>query len=400
MDFNAYQKVLSGTARGEECPFPPEEFEQRLARVRTRMSEEDISALLVTDPADIFYLTGYSTFEVSVHVALVVTPSDLLLQVPSIEMGPAMVTTRVSRVVGYRWEGIGEVLIPLVDALTGYEDRVGVDFWHGSLRHGVIEGIRARLPDVRFVDSGALLKKVRKVKSAAELECLRQSARITAIGLDAAVSAIQPGMSDNDVAAIGAESLLSAGSEFMSMQPIVTVGSRSGVIHTNHKRYLVGAGDVVFLEFGAAWHRYTSPMMQTVVVGEPTRKMQKVFDGCHRVVGALLKAIRPGVTFDFAAQAAEKALEPLAEEVFFSGVFGYTVGAQFPPSWVEGSGFIARGQSSAFQPGMVFHLPICLRIPGQWGIGCSETVGVTEKGAECLTRNPWMLTHSSRKSSR
>ena len=92
-----------------------------------------------------------------------------------------------------------------------------------------------------------------------------------------------------------------------------------------------------------------------------------------------------------AAQAAEQALKPLADQVFFSGVFGYTVGAQFPPSWVEGSGFIARGGTTEFRPGMVFHLPICLRVPGQWGIGCSETILVTKKGAEPITSNPWTL---------
>lgn len=400
MDFNAYQTALSSAARGAECPFPPAEFEQRLAKVRAGMTRDDISALLLTDPSDIFYLTGYSTFEVSVHVALVVKPSSLLLQVPSIEVGPAMVTTRVERVVGYRWEGIGEVLEPLVEALSGCEERVGIDFWHGSLRHGVIEGIRARLADIRFVDSALLLKRVRIVKSAVELACLRRSAHITGLALNAAVAAVRPGMTDNDVAAVGAEALLAAGSEFMSMQPIVTVGFRSSIIHTNHKRFAIEQGDPVFLEFGAAWKRYTAPMMQTVVAGEPTRKMQQVFDGCRRVVDALRMAIRPEVGFDAAAEAAEKALAPLAGEVFFSGVFGYTVGAQFPPSWVEGSGFIARGQSSCFRPGMVFHLPLCLRVPGQWGIGCSETILVTESGAEPLTTNPWSLVQSSRNSVR
>ncbi|MEX2473958.1 M24 family metallopeptidase [Marinobacter sp.] len=391
MDFIAYQKALSSAARGTECPFPSGEFDQRLSRVRARMVEDDISALLLTDPSDIFYLTGYSTFEVSVHVALVVTQSRLLLQVPSIEVGPAMVTTRVDRVAGYRWEGIGEVLEPLVAALSGVEDRVGIDFWHGSLRHGVIEGIRVRLPDIRFVDSALLLKRVRIVKSSAELACLRRSAHITGQALKEAIAVIRPGVTDNEIAAVGAQALLAAGSEFMSMQPIVTVGPRSGIIHTNHRRCAVEAGNPVFLEFGAAWKRYTAPMMQTVVAGEPTHSMRRVFDGCRRVVDALLDAIRPGVSFDVAAQAAEKALAPLAGEVFFSGVFGYTVGAQFPPSWVEGSGFIARGQSSRFQPGMVFHLPICLRMPGHWGIGCSETVLITDNGAEPLTNNPWTL---------
>ncbi|MBW4934002.1 M24 family metallopeptidase [Marinobacter sp. F4206] len=391
MDFNAYQKALSLQSRGSECPFPPEEYDQRLSRVRNRMEADDIDALLLTDCSDIFYLTGYSTFEVSVHVALVVTASSLLLQVPSIEMGPAMVTTRVREVSGYRWEGIGEVLGPLIDALNDSADTVGIDAWHGSLRQGVLEGLKARLPGVRFVDAGGLVKKVRLVKSEAEIGFLRRSAGITAEGLRAAVAAVHPGMTDNDVAAVGARALLEAGSEFMSMQPIVTAGVRSSVIHANHKRCRIEPGEPVFLEFGSAWHRYTAPMMQTVVAGSPSVDMRRVFDGCRRIVDALLAAVRPGVTFDSAAQAAEKALAPLAGMVFFSGVFGYTVGAQFPPSWVEGSGFIARGGNTEFRPGMVFHLPICLRVPGQWGIGCSETILVTDQGAEPITANPWSL---------
>ncbi len=391
MDFNAYQKTLARELRGRECPFPEAEYDQRLKHLRARMSGDGVGALLLTDPSDLFYLTGYSTFEVSVHVALVVTADTLTLQVPSIETGPAMVTTRVDNVIGYRWEGIGDVLDPLAQALSGQGTTVGIDYWHGSLRQGVVEGLKQRLPDTRFVDASGMLKSIRIVKSAAELDCLRQSARITGQGIEAAVAAIRPGITDNDIAAVGAEALLAAGSEFMSMQPIVTVGQRSSVIHTNHKRCRVEEGDSVFLEFGAVWQRYTAPMMRTVVAGQPSARMRSVFDGCRRVVDALQATMIPGRTFDSAARAAEQAMAPLADDVFFSGVFGYTVGAQFPPSWVEGSGFIARGEEAVFQPGMVFHLPICLRIPGQWGIGCSDTVLVGENGAEPLTSNPWRL---------
>ncbi|MDF0748741.1 Xaa-Pro peptidase family protein [Marinobacter sp. 71-i] len=391
MDFNAYQKTLASELRGRECPFPQAEYDQRLERLRAKMAADDIGALLLTDPSDLFYLTGYSTFEVSVHVALVVTAEVLTLQVPSIETGPATITTRVDNVLGYRWEGIGDVLDPLAQALNGQGERVGVDYWHGSLRQGVLEGLKQRLPDIRFVDASGMLKSIRIVKSPAEIDCLRQSARMTGQGIEAAAAAIRPGMTDNDIAAVGAETLLAGGSEFMSMQPIVTVGQRSSVIHTNHKRCRVEEGDAVFLEFGAVWQRYTAPMMRTVVAGTPSARMRSVFDGCRRVVDALQAAMIPGRSFDSAARAAEQAMAPLADEVFFSGVFGYTVGAQFPPSWVEGSGFIARGESAVFQPGMVFHLPICLRIPGQWGIGCSDTVLVGEQGTEPLTANPWRL---------
>ncbi|KAA1176204.1 aminopeptidase P family protein [Marinobacter salinexigens] len=391
MDFNDYQKALPNELRGMECPFPEAEYARRLARVRDLMAVSDLDALLLTDPSDIFYLCGYSTFEVSVHTTLVVTESSLMLQVPSIEMGPAVMTTRVERVSGYRWEGIGEVLTPLVDELNHAADTVGIDAWHGSLRQGVLEGLKSRLPGVRFIHSGGLVKKVRIVKSELELSYLRRSAEISAIGLRAATEAVQAGVTDNDIAAAGSRAMLAAGSEFMSMQPIVTTGRRSSVIHSSHRRCRIESGDSVFMEFGAAWNRYTAPMMQTVVAGSPTPEMHQVFNGCRRVVDALLASIKPGGTFDAAAETAEKALEPLVDKVFFSGVFGYTVGAQFPPSWVEGSGFIARGGNTEFKPGMVFHLPICLRVPGKWGIGCSETVVVSDTGAEPITDNPWTL---------
>ena len=392
MDFNAYRNALSPRFRGVECPFPETEYQQRLQRVRSSMARAELGALLVTDPSDILYLTGYGTFEVSVHVALVVTHDDLMLQVPSIEMGPALTTTRVEQIHGYRWEGIEDVLDPLIEVLGESIETVAVDAWHGSLRTGVLDGLRTRLPSVRFVPADGLLKRIRIVKSPAELEYLRESARITATGLAAARAMIEPGVTDNDVAAAGARALLEAGSEFMSMQPIVTTGRRSSFIHCNHRRTRIEKGDSVFLEFGSAWYRYTAPMMQTVVAGgQPTDDMRRVHDGCRRIVDALLASVRPGASFDDAARAAEKALEPLADEVFFSGVFGYTVGAQFPPSWVEGSGFIARGGGAQFEAGMVFHLPVCLRVPGQWGIGCSETIVVTDKGAEPITRNPWAI---------
>ena len=101
--------------------------------------------------------------------------------------------------------------------------------------------------------------------------------------------------------------------------------------------------------------------------------------------------MRPGNSFDAAAQAADALLAPQRDQYFFSGVFGYAVGAQFPPSWVEGTGFIAKGQHRPFEANMVFHLPLCLRVPGQWGVGISDTVVVTEQGAKPLTNNDWKL---------
>lgn len=391
MDHHAYRHALAERWQGAELPFAPAEFEARLARVRRAMAREGLEALLLTDPADLYYLTGYHTFEVSVHACLVVTAERLVLQVPSIETGPAVVTARVDEILGYRWESLDEVIAPLAETLAPH-GAIGLDTFGAGLRHGVIRELQRRLGAERFRDDGGtLLDRIRLVKTPAELDCLRESARITAVGLRAAEALIAPGVGDNDLAAEGARAMLAAGGEFMSLQPIVTCGARSGIIHVNHKRRLIAADEPVFLEFGAAYQRYTAPMMRTVVAGRASREMREVRDLCRALFETLLAEMRPGNTFDAAARAAEATLAPRAGRLFFSGVFGYAVGAQFPPSWVEGTGYIARGQGVEFADDMVFHLPLCLRRPGEWGIGISDTVRVTPRGGEPLTDNDWRL---------
>ncbi|WP_040479890.1 M24 family metallopeptidase [Vreelandella boliviensis] len=390
MDYHHYREALAETLAQSEVPFPAAEYQARLDNVRQAMTAQGLDALLLTDPADINYLTGYHTFEVSVHACLVCTQGRLVLQVASIETGAAVVTARVDEIIGYRWENLDEIITPLADLLHPCQ-LIGIDGWSSGLRFGVIDALMQTIGRERFSEAGMVVDAIRLVKSPTELEMLQESARITALGLETAIHSIRPGMTDNDIAAIGAKALLENGSEFMSLQPIVTSGHRIGVIHVNHKRRVIQANEPVFLEFGAAYQRYTAPMMRTAVTGVPSPALSATRDLCRSIFEALCDTMRPGNTFDAAAQTADALLAPQRDQLFFSGVFGYAVGAQFPPSWVEGTGFIAKGQTRTFETNMVFHLPLCLRVPGQWGVGISDTVVVTEHGAKPLTNNDWRL---------
>ncbi|SDN96736.1 M24 family metallopeptidase [Vreelandella arcis] len=390
MDYHHYREALAETLAQSELPFPATEYQARLDKVRNGMVEHGLDALLLTDPADINYLTGYHTFEVSVHACLVCTPERLVLQVASIETGAAVVTALVDEIIGYRWENLDEIITPLADLLAPCQ-QIGIDGWGSGLRVGVLEALAQTIGRQRFSEAGGVLDAIRIVKRPAELEMLKESARITAAGLEAAIQVIRAGMTDNDIASAGAQALLANGSEFMSLQPIVTSGPRIGVIHVNHKRHIIQPNEPVFLEFGAAYQRYTAPMMRTAITGTPSQAHAATRDLCRALFETLCDAMRPGNTFDDAARAADALLDPQRDRLFFSGVFGYAVGAQFPPSWVEGTGYIAKGQMRPFEANMVFHLPLCLRVPGQWGVGLSDTVVVTEQGGQPITTNDWQL---------
>ncbi|MGO2242648.1 MAG: aminopeptidase P family N-terminal domain-containing protein, partial [Halomonas sp.] len=113
MDYHHYREALTETLAQSEVPFLAGEYQARLDKVRHAMEQQAFDALLLTDPADINYLTGYHTFEVSVHACLVCTQARLVLQVASIETGAAVVTAQVDEIIGYRWENLDEIIAPL-----------------------------------------------------------------------------------------------------------------------------------------------------------------------------------------------------------------------------------------------------------------------------------------------
>jgi Xaa-Pro aminopeptidase len=74
------------------------------------------------------------------------------------------------------------------------------------------------------------------------------------------------------------------------------------------------------------------------------------------------------------------------DTAYFHGLFGYSVGIGFPPGWYETLGFDIRADNERdLEAGMVFHVPVSLRLPGQFGVNQSQTVLITETGVDPLT---------------
>jgi Xaa-Pro dipeptidase len=67
------------------------------------------------------------------------------------------------------------------------------------------------------------------------------------------------------------------------------------------------------------------------------------------------------------------------------GVYAYAVGMGYQPSWCEQAVYIAEGQERVLEPGMTFHVPMCIWYPAELGVGFSETIAITEDGCELLT---------------
>lgn len=372
----------------EGLSFPVSEYERRLGELRKRMAARNLDVVLITDPGNLFYLTGHQTSGYSYFQCLIVPLSDK----------PAMVTRKLeeSNVVHRTWVEItrpysdtGDAIqttfnalkeFKLHEAVVGYErnsyffpayqqDRMHDAFTRGNL-----------------VDCFGIVEETRICKSELELDFMRKAAHAAEQGMLAGYDAAAPGVSENVVAAEICRAMFAAGGEFPAVLPYVTSGPRSMIGHATWEGRVAQPGEHFFLEVGGCYRRYHAAIMRTVLLGEMTPSMAQAEERILTALTALEDFIRPGVTVSDVDRVAREILTDNTVDAILITRVGYSIGIAFPPSWDEGYMLSLKpGDATVLKAGMTLHL-----IPWLWGIdrtktaGISDTIVVTEDGCESL----------------
>jgi len=371
----------------KQLAFSESEFERRLQLVRHAAENRGMDALLFFSPSNIFYLSGFYSVNLWDFQCLIVPlAGHPILVIREFEAGRFWASCRLREPWTYPPEGSGPpAVIDVVRSLGLERRRLGMEMSRYLDAKSFAE-LRRGLPDSDFRDAADITDEARALKSEEEIQYLRQAAKITDIGMDAALASVREGGSDGDVAAEANRALLAAGSDLMCINPIIAAAQNSGLAHSTVSGIRLNAGDPVFIELGACIHRYTAPLMRTAVVGAASAELQELADYSRRTLDALIEAMKPGVRACEVAEAGRRALAPIESRIFFHYVWGYPVGVGFPPSWLEETNFFIQSKNTReLQTGMVFHLPLMLRVLGRYGAGFSETVLVGGHGAEVLT---------------
>lgn len=368
--------------------FTVDEYRARVARVQTGMQAIGLDALLVRDRANICYLTGFENcYMVAYYAAIVPAAGDPVLVASNFEMLNADVSSWCE----------DRVTFPVTDDPIATTCRTIQDRGWGRARLGMETNVVTahehhaivnRLPDVTVVDAANLIAEVKVIKSRAEIEYLREAGRLTTKGVAAALAQVAAGKTDNDVAAAASEALLRGGSEFMCIDPIVTVGKRSGIPHTTFRRTVIGPGDSVLVEMAACICRYSAPLMRTAAVRPVSNEIRRAADACRDSLSMLVEHMRSGNSGADVARRARASWSPLCDQLIWHGIYAYSVGLGFPPNWNDAPLGIQVDSDFILQPGMCFHATTSLRLAGQFGTAMSETVLITEQGNEVLTSGP------------
>lgn len=397
----------AGAEGGErrELPFPRAEYDRRLAETRGRMEEAGLDALVVTDPANMNYLTGYDAWSFYVTQAVIVTPGDDPTWIGrEMDAGAAHATTWLDadHVRAYTDEHVQssrdlhpmDFVASVLSDLGAGTGRVGVEMGAHYYTAQSDRRLRDGLPGGSFDDATRLVNRVRLRKSEREIRYMEQAGRLADEGMRRGMEALVRGVRECDVAAeiyrglVGGTEAL--GGDYPAIVPLLPAGEGSITPHLTWSDRRYREGDPAIVELAGVRHRYHAPLARTAFVGEPPAEVARTADAVVEGLEAALAVVRPGA----AAEDVERAWR---ERIAGHGLektsrLGYSCGLGYPPDWGEGTVSLRPGDETVLEPGMTFHV-----IPGLWletfGVEISETVVVTETGGRTLSglsRQLWL----------
>lgn len=371
--------------------FDQREYRQRTARLRQRMADRGMDALLVLSEANMHYLTGYDGYSEYVpQLALVCQDEEdpyLILREMDVACATATSYLPHSRILGYpekyigsaqrtAWQPIGDLIRERTRS-----SHIGVELTakiYGVKAHAALG---TSLDLTKSLDADGMISKLKLLKSPAELAYMEQAGKIVDRAMELGRLQIAVGARECDVAAAIMHALCAGTPEFPggpSRFPTMPTGWPATAPHIKWSDALYTMGRQTNFELGAFRHRYCCALSRTVFLGEPSARSRHVHQAVVDGFLAAFETMRPGVTCGDVERAFRRTFNPRG--VRKESRIGYSLGID----WTDGGASLQDDDETVIQPNMTFHIII-----GIWekddGYVFSETVRVTDGGAKSMS---------------
>jgi len=368
--------------------FSREEYDQRLARVRQKMAARGVDLLLVHTPENLFYLAGYDTSGYFAYQCLLVPmegPCEIIVR-----RGEAENARRSTASKQHVYFDLDDVVKKTVDVVRSFPGvrLIGIEKNSWFLTTDVYERLRAELVPLDFTDCSNLIDVLRTVKSAGEIELIREAAGIADTAISAGMGAVRAGARETDIASAVSAATISQGSDYTGMPHLIKSGDRCPIGHAQWSRRLLERGDVVFMELSGCVNRYSAVAMRTCQIDPVDETVRRTAEAVISALNKTIDAMKPGALtgelYGVAiAEIVRAGFNPVPRRM------GYSLGVGYPPRWGEWHVLDFQPNSlTPLEPGMVFHVIPGVMLNERATIGFSETVLITETGHEVLTSSP------------
>lgn len=351
-------------------------FEKRISALREKLSENSLSAYLVTSYENYRYFSGFS----GSNCILIITCDKLFaltdgrydVQIRS--QADGFDITVISRPMA---EHVGDILKKLSPLTIGYESRSITDFELRNIKAASGDG-------VTFIPCPDFGSEIRAVKDEAEIACIRRAAEVADKAFVNMCSSLSKGMTERGAAALLDYNMSLLGSEGAAFSTIAASDVRGAMPHAEAENIEIPDNCLMTFDFGAKADGYRSDITRTIHIGTPKKDLCDLWELVFEVQQKCLKAVKPGISC--------RELDALARDLFakegmdkyFTHSLGHGAGLA-----VHESPTLSRRSDETLCENMIVTIEPGLYIEGLGGVRIEDSVAVTKNGCDILTHAPY-----------
>ncbi|WP_343063841.1 Xaa-Pro peptidase family protein [Haloechinothrix aidingensis] len=357
--------------------YPHKTHTLRRASLRTRMAEHELDAMLITEPRNIRYLTGFTGSNAALLVhgrgedRTVFCTDGRYVQQAGQEVGE--LTTVIER-------ACAAALVRRAAAEPDEHGRTGFESRHVSVAE--FDALTQQAEAIELRRTTGLAEQLRIVKDSAEVDTIRTACAAADRALTELLEhgEIRAGRTERQVARALENRMLDNGAAGPAFETIVATGANSAVPHHRPTDAELAVGDLVKLDFGARIDGYHSDMTRMLVIGSPADWQRELYQLVRTAQAAGSGAAVAGARTAAVDAAARDVIDGAGHGEEFVHGLGHGVGLdvhEAPRLAMEATGTLAAGMTVTVEPGVY--------LPGRGGVRIEDTLVVHEGGNEILT---------------
>jgi Xaa-Pro aminopeptidase len=347
-------------------------MEHRLQRLRNELEKRNVDAMLVMEPLNRRYLTGFTgtagiavvTKEKAIFITDFRYTAQAKLQAPHFQVQEHSNAQQAAC----------EVLKQLSVRNVAFES----DF----VNYDQYVKLQEASNPIELVPVVGLLETLRQFKDPQELEIMKAAAKIADDAFLHIVDWIRPGLTEREVALELEIFMRKQGADSSSFDTIVASGPRSALPHGVATDKVIEKNEFVKMDFGALYKGYCSDITRTICLGKPNDKHKAIYDIVLEAQLKSLDEIKPGMT----GKEADAIARDLIAAHGFGESFGHSLGHGLGMA-VHENPRLSKVSDDVLQPGMVVTVEPGIYLPDFGGVRIEDDIVITETGIEKLTHS-------------
>lgn len=346
---------------------------ERAKRLLDAMGLGEHEGVLVYNPSNMFYLSGYTGEGlVLITRACCAIVTDFRYTEQAENQAPGFEVFMTEK--GRSHEEISNELCVryAIDTLYYEDDYVTVRSF---------EGCRTSIHGVEWKCVNGAIEQLREIKDEHELSLIAEACRITGDAFERILPQIKEGMTEKEIALALDFDMMHHGASCPSFSTIVAAGANGSLPHAVPGSYKLRRGDMITMDFGARFGNYCADMTRTVALGQPSDEMKRVY----QVVLDAQKMAQDAVAAGKNCREIDAIARDYIYQNGYEGRFGHGLGHSVGIDIHENPRF-SQTCCATLKAGQVMTVEPGIYLPGIGGVRIENSVIVREGGCEVLTK--------------